>query len=172
MAPFRLSRMRLPAMSFAFALFFPPVYIVATHAVLYDNIRHVLFLIPPLAVVAGMALDRFDRLLRPARAQRAAAWAVAVAFLTYHVGVMVALHPNEYIYLNAFVGGVPGGAERFDLDFWSNSLAETTTTMVNKIVVSGRSGGAGQALYRGDLRPDLVGVILPAAGVAWRRCRG
>ena len=96
-------------MSFAFALFFPPVYIVATHAVLYDNIRHVLFLIPLLAVVAGIALDRFDRLLRPAKAQRAAAWAVAGAFLTYHVGVMVALHPNQYIYLNAFVGGVPGG---------------------------------------------------------------
>jgi hypothetical protein len=135
-APLQLSRMRLPGMSFAFALFFPPVYIVATHAVLYDNIRHVLFLIPLLAVVAGIALDRFDRLLLPARAQRAAAWAVAAAFLIYHVGVMVALHPNQYIYLNAFVGGVPGAADRFDLDFWSNSLAETTTTMVDKIVAS------------------------------------
>jgi hypothetical protein len=134
--PFQLSRIRLPGLSFAFALFFPPVYIVATHAVLYDNIRHVLFLIPLLAVVAGIALDRFDRLLLPARAQRATAWAVAGAFLTYHVGVMVALHPNQYIYLNSFVGGVPGAAERFDLDFWSNSLAETTTTMVDKVVAA------------------------------------
>jgi hypothetical protein len=134
--PFQLSRMRLPALSFAFALFFPPVYIVATHAVLYDNIRHVLFVIPLLAVVAGMALDRFDRLLRPAKAQRIAAWVVAGAFLIYHGGVMVALHPNQYIYLNAFVGGVPGGADRFDLDFWSNSLAETTTNMVSKVVAT------------------------------------
>jgi hypothetical protein len=134
--PFQLSRMRLPALSFAFALFFPPVYIVATHAVLYDNIRHVLFVIPLLAVVAGMALDRFDRLLRPAKAQRIAAWVVAGAFLIYHGGVMVALHPNQYIYLNAFVGGVPGGADRFDLDFWSNSLAETTMNMVSKVVAT------------------------------------
>jgi len=117
-------------------LFFPPVYIVATHAVLYDNIRHVLFLIPLLAVVAGIALDRFDRLLLPARAQRATAWAVAGAFLAYHVGVMVALHPNQYIYLNSFVGGVPGAAERFDLDFWSNSLAETTNSLVDKVVAA------------------------------------
>jgi hypothetical protein len=159
MAPFHLSRMRLPAMSFAFALFFPPVYIVATHAVLYDNIRHVLFLIPPLAVVAGMALDRFDRLLRPARGQRAVAWSVAVAFLTYHAGVMVALHPNEYIYLNAFVGGVPGGAERFDLDFWSNSLAETTTTMVNKIVA--REGPAALA------KPYTVAICGPTLSASY-----
>ncbi|EWY37911.1 hypothetical protein N825_16035 [Skermanella stibiiresistens SB22] len=132
----RLGRARLPWLVFGFALLFPPTYIVASHAVLYDNIRHVLFLIPLLAVIAGLVLDRFDRLLIPARAQRIAVWSAVAGFLVYHLGVMVALHPDEYIYFNAFVGGVPGAADRFDMDFWSNSLAETTTAMVAKITAS------------------------------------
>ena len=134
--PFRLSRMRLPALSFAFALFFPPVYIVATHAVLYDNIRHVLFVIPLLAVVAGMALDRFDRLLRPAKAQRIAAWVVAGAFLIYHAGVMVDSTPTSTSISTPSSAACRAGRSRFDLDFWSNSLAETTTNMVSKVVAT------------------------------------
>ena len=72
---------------------------------------------------------------------------------------MVALHPNQYIYLNAFVGGVPGAAERFDLDFWSNSLAETTTTMVNKIVA--REGPAALT------KPYTVAVCGPTLSASY-----
>ena len=172
MAPFRLSRMRLPTMSFAFALFFPPVYIVATHAVLYDNIRHVLFLIPLLAVVAGIALDQFDRLLRPARGA-AGGGLGSCRGLPDLPCRRDGRPPPQPVHLSqrlrrrrAGGGGAvrPGFLEQFagrdDHHHGQQDRGER------------RSGGADQALYRGDLRPDPVGVILPAAGVAWRRCRG
>jgi hypothetical protein len=37
---------------------------------------------------------------------------------------MVMLHPDQYVYYNAFVDGVPGAESRFKLDYWANSFAE------------------------------------------------
>jgi hypothetical protein len=37
---------------------------------------------------------------------------------------MVLLHPDQYIYYNAFVGGVDGAQGKFKLDYWANSYAE------------------------------------------------
>jgi hypothetical protein len=37
---------------------------------------------------------------------------------------MTMLHPNQYVYYNAFVGGVEGAQRKFNLDYWANSYAE------------------------------------------------
>jgi hypothetical protein len=37
---------------------------------------------------------------------------------------MVMLHPDQYVYYNAFVDGVDGAEGRFKLDYWANSYAE------------------------------------------------
>ncbi|HKS89544.1 MAG TPA: hypothetical protein VJR70_08910, partial [Stellaceae bacterium] len=41
-----------------------------------------------------------------------------------HVTTMVLLHPDQYVYYNAFVGGVDGAQRNFKLDYWANSYAE------------------------------------------------
>ena len=51
---------------------------------------------------------------------------------------MVELHPYEYIYYNAFAGGVAGAAGRYDLDYWGLSLAEATRDL-ERIVSNQRS---------------------------------
>jgi hypothetical protein len=37
---------------------------------------------------------------------------------------MAMLHPDQYVYYNAFVGGVEGAQRKFKLDYWANSYAE------------------------------------------------
>ena len=37
---------------------------------------------------------------------------------------MAMLHPDEYVYYNAFIGGVHGAQGIFKLDYWANSYAE------------------------------------------------
>ena len=67
---------------------------------------------------------------------------------------MVELHPYEYIYYNAFAGGVAGAAGRYDLDYWGLSLAEATRDL-ERIVAKER------ALTKGDgaeVRPLAVYV--------------
>jgi len=57
-----------------------------------------------------------------------------VVLLTYgiaHVSIMVMLHPDQYVYYNAFVGGVGGVQRKFKLDYWANSYAEAVQGLEN-----------------------------------------
>jgi len=114
----------------AFAGLFPIGYAVATHATLFDGMRHFLFVEPPLACCAGLGFDAAARALKPWRAGFAAATAALALYLPYHVSVMAALHPDEYVYYNALVGGVPGAAGRYKLDYWANSYREAALDLV------------------------------------------
>jgi hypothetical protein len=99
----------------------PQVFIVARGSVIFDGIRHVLFTLPMLAVLAAWALLKLAPLLLrlPAYAATIAALHVIPA-----VATMIYLHPLEYIAMNAFAGGVSGAYGRFDLDYWSAAATE------------------------------------------------
>jgi hypothetical protein len=47
--------------------------------------------------------------------------------------IMIALHPDQYVYYNAFVGGVGGAQHRFKLDYWANSFAEAVRGLENHL---------------------------------------
>ena len=37
---------------------------------------------------------------------------------------MARLHPDQYVYYNAFIGGIEGAQGLFKLDYWANSYDE------------------------------------------------
>ncbi len=123
---------KLPAWRFvggpvtlAFAFVFPFVFFILFRPVAYDRIRHFLFILPPMAVIAGLTLDRiYAGLSRRAPVVRGAFSSVVAAYLLWHVAAMAALHPDEYVYYNTLVGGVDGAAQRYELDYWGNSYRE------------------------------------------------
>lgn len=99
----------------------PPVFIVLRGSVIFDGIRHMLFTLPMLAILAAWALSKLAPLLT-----RLPAYAVMIAALHVipTVATMIYLHPLEYIAMNAFAGGVAGAYRRFDLDYWSAAATE------------------------------------------------
>ncbi|MGE5271796.1 MAG: hypothetical protein ACM3JG_19220 [Thiohalocapsa sp.] len=107
----------------AFSIVFPVVYAIAIKAVLFDGMRHFIFVLPPIAAAAGLAMDRLLQALS-GRRFRHAVYAALGLYATAHLTVMVLLHPDEYVYYNALVGGVAGAQRRFKLDYWANSYAE------------------------------------------------
>jgi hypothetical protein len=121
----------LPIGLVVFAALFPIAFAMVTHAVLFDGLRHFLFVEPPLACCAALA---FEAVLKRAahwpRAIAAGAAASLALYVGYHVSIMVALHPDEYVYYNAFVGGVPGAVGDYKLDYWANSYHEATDDLV------------------------------------------
>jgi hypothetical protein len=121
----------LPIGLVVFAALFPIAFAMATHAVLFDGLRHFIFVEPPLACCAALA---FEAVLKRAahwpRAIAAGAAASLALYLGYHVSIMVALHPDEYVYYNAFVGGVPGAVGDYKLDYWANSYHEAADDLV------------------------------------------
>ena len=110
-----LARSRLYFLVWA-AVVLPVGFVIIRHSTLYDGIRHVMFVIPMLAVIAGAGFLRLLPLLRRFPAISAAAGG---AYLGYAIWMLAVLHPLEYIATNILTGGVAGAYGRFDLDYWS-----------------------------------------------------
>ena len=106
-----------------FAIVFPVGYAIAIGAILFDGMRHFIFVLPPIAACAALVaegvLDRLARL-----PWRRYAYGALGLYGAYHVGVMAMLHPDEYVYYNLLTGGVHGARGLFKLDYWANSYAE------------------------------------------------
>lgn len=114
----------------AIATLFPIVYAVSIKAVLFDGMRHFIFVLPPLAVAAALVADHVaDRLesfrWRPVLVGMLALYGVG------HVAIMFELHPDQYVYYNGLVGGVDGAQSLFKTDYWGNSYAEAVKGLTN-----------------------------------------
>ncbi len=106
-----------------FTIVFPVAYAIAIKAVLFDGMRHFIFVLPPIAVAAALTMDRALTWLSEAP-YRQAIYAALGLYGIAHVTTMVLLHPDQYVYYNAFVGGVDGAQRKFKIDYWANSYAE------------------------------------------------
>jgi hypothetical protein len=106
-----------------FSIVFPVAYAIMIKAVLFDGMRHFIFVLPPIAVAAALAMDRAVKMLS-GLPYRQPIYAVLGLYGIAHVTTMVLLHPDQYVYYNAFVGGVDGAQRNFKLDYWANSYAE------------------------------------------------
>jgi hypothetical protein len=110
---------------------FPFVYFAVFRPVAYNGMRHFLFVLPPLTVLAALA---FARLLEaPSRVVRGVVLCGLALAAFVQARSLVALHPDEYAYFNAFVGGPHGAQKRYEIDFWGVSLAEATQHLVQAL---------------------------------------
>jgi hypothetical protein len=98
------------------AALLPVAFVMVQGSTLYDGIRHVLFLIPILAVIASYGFVQLLPFLQ--RVPMAAAAAIG-GYIGYQLYLLAALHPLEYVAFNFFAGGVHGAYQRFDMDYWA-----------------------------------------------------
>ena len=121
---FRLSREQaLAGFVLGIGIVFPVAYAIAIKAVLFDGMRHFIFVLPLIAVAAAVAADRGLAWLARFPYRRPI-WGVLALYGCAHISIMAMLHPDQYVYYNAFVGGVEGAQHKFKLDYWANSYAE------------------------------------------------
>lgn len=85
---------------------------------LYDNFRQMLFILPPLFLLAGWGLQNVWQKL-PLAWLRAAL--LVVTLLPGLIGI-VRVHPYQYIYYNSLVGGLPGAFRQYEMDYWGTSF--------------------------------------------------
>jgi hypothetical protein len=114
----------------AIAALFPIAYAVAIKAVLFDGMRHFIFTLPPIAVAGALVADRAVARLKEFRWRHLLTGMVALYGIG-HVGIMVFLHPDQYVYFNGLVGGVDGAQTLFKTDYWGNSYAEAVKGLTN-----------------------------------------
>jgi hypothetical protein len=115
-----------------FGIVFPIAYAIAIKAVLFDGMRHFIFVLPLIAALTAAVMDRALTRLASWTYRRWAYSALAL-YAFVHIGIMAALHPDEYVYYNAFIGGVEGANGLFKLDYWANSYAEAVTALEDQL---------------------------------------
>ena len=121
---FRLSRERaLASFVLGIGIVFPVAYAIVIKAVLFDGMRHFIFILPLIAVAAAVAADKSLNWLSRFPYRRPI-WIILALYGCAHISIMAMLHPDQYVYYNAFVGGVEGAQHKFKLDYWANSYAE------------------------------------------------
>jgi hypothetical protein len=108
----------------------PLTSLITSRATMYDNFRQILFIIPLLILISGIALDLIFSVVQPAIIRLVLL--LALAFPGIYANIQ--LHPYEYIYYNAFIGGVQGAQGEFELDYWRTAFSELTLSL-NEIAV-------------------------------------
>jgi hypothetical protein len=133
-----LARARLPVVV-AVAAIGPIAVVIVLHTPHYDGIRHLLFVIPMLALVAGGALLEVAPFLRRYRSFAGALLLMAAVHVGSTVVTMLRLHPLEYVAMNALAGGTRNAAGRFELDYWGAAATEAVR-MLERRLDADRSG--------------------------------
>lgn len=131
----------------------PLTGLIIFRATMYDNFRQILFLLPPLILLAGFALDLIFSVLRTAalRLILLSALAIPGIFASFQ------LHPYQYIYYNSLPGQTGGAFRRFELDYWGTAYREAALWLNSHARPNATIGGnEAEYLLAAYLRRDLV----------------
>jgi len=94
---------------------------------LYNGMRHFIFVIPPMTVLAGVA---FAKGMNWLKGHRVSWQPVALAIFTFGLMLplaeMIRLHPYQYTHFNYIAGTVRGADARFMLDYWGLAFKQAS----------------------------------------------
>jgi hypothetical protein len=92
---------------------------------IFNGLRHFLFLVPILSFLACLGIIDFFVIVRWRAVRVLAAILIAVNVVMVTTD-MVRLYPYDYVYFNELVGGLKGANGKFETDYWGASLREAT----------------------------------------------
>ena len=113
-----------------FMVAFPVLCQVISRGPAFTGMRHFLFVVPPLAALAGIGFDAALKLVETRRRGLVvAASAVLIAIVASNVVTLVRLHPYQYLFYNSLVGGLENTSRRFEMDYWTNAMPEAVAAL-------------------------------------------
>jgi dolichyl-phosphate-mannose-protein mannosyltransferase len=127
------------------AALLPLAVAIALRPAMYNGIRHFVFVLPPLAILGGLAAAWLVDAVRGISFMPTAAGiffgnvlgtvlgTVLVLGLAFPVIEMGRLHPYEYTYFNWLSGGVRQAREGYMLDYWGLSFKQASEALLAKL---------------------------------------
>jgi hypothetical protein len=128
----------------AFAALLPLAVTVLARPAMYNGIRHFVFVLPPLAILGGLAGAWLLERAWPHRAIAALAVALFAIGVASPVIEMARLHPYEYTHFNRIADGVKGARDQYMLDYWALSFKQASLGLKAKIAELGLEKPAGR----------------------------
>ncbi|QQO12875.1 glycosyltransferase family 39 protein [Bradyrhizobium diazoefficiens] len=137
---------------------------------LYNGIRHFVFVIPPMAVLGGIALAwTMERLRAAHRTWQPVVLATFCFGLALSLAEMIRLHPYQYTHFNHIAGTVRGADDRFMLDYWGLALKQASDGLREQLVERQEVPPAGRkwkVAVCGPQRPAQV-ALGPDFTIGW-----
>lgn len=137
---------------------------------LYNGIRHFVFVIPPMAVLGGVAFAWvMERLRASHRTWQPVALAIFCFGLALPLAEMIRLHPYQYTHFNHIAGTVRGADNRFMLDYWGLALKQASDGLRQQLVERQEAPPAGRkwkVAVCGPQRPAQV-ALGPDFTIGW-----
>jgi hypothetical protein len=120
------------------AALIPVVLAAAMCAAFYNGVRLYVFVLPPLAIVAGLA-GAYALGWIAARSRWAAVVGVAVVCVSigYSIYDLVRVHPYQYVLYNQIAGGLSGASKLYMTDYWGLGMKEATEELLEQIEETG-----------------------------------
>ena len=171
-----LSRGDVPArrktilLMLTFAATLPLAVAMVKRPALYNGIRHFIFVIPPMTVLAGAAFAwGMNWLKQNRRSWQPVALAVFTFGLLLPLGEMIRLHPYQYTHFNHIAGTVRSADNLFMLDYWGLALKQASDGLREELVERQESAPAGRkwkVAECGPQRPAQV-ALGPDFTIGW-----
>jgi hypothetical protein len=102
--------------------------------IIYNSMRHYLFIAPIMSAMAAMAFIEFVTEDYPKLFKRG-----VVTLVIFNVLLVVIeffrLYPYHYVYFNELVGGLKGAEGRYETEYWNTSFKEASEWLANNVAV-------------------------------------
>jgi hypothetical protein len=129
------SRRKTILLMLTLAATLPLVIAMVKRPALYNGIRHFIFVIPPMTVLAGVTFAwGMNWLKSNKRSWQPAVLAVFAFGLLLPLGEMIRLHPYQYAHFNHLAGTVRSADNLFTLDYWGLSLKQASDGLREELV--------------------------------------
>ena len=113
----------------------PLVIAMVKRPALYNGIRHFIFVIPPMTVLAGVTFAwGMNWLKNNKRSWQPAVLAVFAFGLLLPLAEMIRLHPYQYTHFNHIAGTVRSADSLFMLDYWGLALKQASDGLREELV--------------------------------------
>jgi hypothetical protein len=109
------------------AIYFNLLIYLVTKPVVYNGIRHFLYLVVLVVLFSTIYLVKLLDLNKGRRAVSA----LVGLYLVFTAYRMVILHPYEYVYFNELTLGLRGAQYSFQMDYWGASYKEASEYAIN-----------------------------------------
>ena len=151
------------------AIALPPLYAITARSVLYDGLRHFLFLVPLFCVVAGVAAAALPEMVGGRIAVTGGLVAALVGAMSGRVAMdMRTLHPHQYVYFNQIAGGLPGAYLNYDTDYYGNTYKEAFEVLADHLWETEPDVYLNEGYILQGCIPDFIADNYVPAGFRWK----
>ncbi|MGE5157693.1 MAG: glycosyltransferase family 39 protein [Gemmatimonas sp.] len=153
------------------AAMLPIMIAMVKRPALYNGIRHFVFVIPPMALLGGIAFAQAVKWLgEHRRSWQPVLLAVFCFGLLLPLREMIRLHPYQYTYFNYIAGTVRDADKRFMLDYWGLAFKQASDRLREQLDAKHETPPPGRKWRMavcGPLRPAQV-ALGPDFTIDWR----